>query len=187
MPADLTRDFESVPERVVDENWVVVDENGEPVDLEALAARATPPEEWTLEQFQVYGEQRLGWDPRKLNPAWVELLTDMQSRAFPEQASEFRREADFALARRAAALRLHRAPIGIRPRQREHHPRRRRVASSPRRARAPGRSGDDEPEPPDLAHRHDREVVSAVFKAQRASAGRGYDFQLPPSLREAGR
>jgi hypothetical protein len=32
-------------------------------------------------------------------------------------------------------------------------------------------------------HRHDREVGAATYRAQRAREGRGYRFQLPPSLR----
>jgi hypothetical protein len=38
-----------------------------------------------------------------------------------------------------------------RPQQRREHRPRRRVASSPRRARAPGRLGDDDPLPPELS------------------------------------
>jgi hypothetical protein len=33
-------------------------------------------------------------------------------------------------------------------------------------------------------HRWDREVASATYRAERAREGRGYRFQLPPSLRE---
>jgi hypothetical protein len=32
-------------------------------------------------------------------------------------------------------------------------------------------------------HRHDRELAAAFYCRQRAKAGLGYRFQLPPSLR----
>lgn len=36
----------------------------------------------------------------------------------------------------------------------------------------------------DREHRHDREVASATYRAKRAREGRGYRFELPPSLRK---
>lgn len=33
-------------------------------------------------------------------------------------------------------------------------------------------------------HRHDREVSAATYRVQTAREGRGFKFELPPSLRE---
>jgi hypothetical protein len=36
----------------------------------------------------------------------------------------------------------------------------------------------------DREHRHDREVIAAVTRRERAAAGHGFKFRLPSSLRE---
>jgi hypothetical protein len=38
--------------------------------------------------------------------------------------------------------------------------------------------------PRELEHRCDREVIAAVWKREKAKAGQGATFELPPSLRE---
>jgi hypothetical protein len=111
-------------------------------DFEALEAQAEPPEEWTLEEIHQAYEPEGGWP--EPDPAWVEQAAQTFSRAYPAQAREFRRVADFVLRRPALVI-----WVAPRRQQREYRPRRRRVASSPRRARAPGRSADDPSEPSD--------------------------------------
>jgi hypothetical protein len=61
-------------------------------------------------------------------------------------------------ARRRPPERYHRGPVRMQNRRRE--PRRRSVSRGPRRARAPGRSGDDEPEPERDLERRDAARLS---------------------------
>ena len=66
-------------------------------------------------------------------------------------------------------------------------PRQRNRERRPRRATARTRSSrgdpDDEP-PPDLAHKHDREISAAYGRYLRARAGKGYKFVAPPGALE---
>jgi hypothetical protein len=139
----------------VEADYVLVGENGEPIDLEALEAQAKPPEEWTLEEIQAAAEARWGGPLPAPDPAWVWQLVETFSQAVPEQAQETRRVANFVLSRHpeTAHINFRLQPKIVsaprRQRQREHRPRRVRAASSPRRARAPGRSADDDPSPPE--------------------------------------
>lgn len=78
-------------------------------------------------------------------------------------------------ARSQQALAHHPTPVpAMAPQQRprEHRPSSRVSRSTPTR-------GDPDSDPA-LVHPHDREVIAAVWRRQRAKAGNGYQFKIRP-------
>jgi hypothetical protein len=130
--------------------YMLVDaRTGEPIDIEALEAQAKPAEEWTLEEVWDTFAEQLGWTTTVPDPVWVEQVVQTMTRAHPAQAGEYRRVANFVLSRHPLSIKLAPCRWTQRGTSRERRPSRRRSRGNPRRARAPGPLGDDEP-PPEL-------------------------------------
>jgi hypothetical protein len=129
-------------------------ETGEPVDLEALEARAKPPEQWTLEESHAYGEQQLGWTTP--NPESVRQLT-LATRRFPALAQQLEEVKAFVKTKHPAAFapkQAWAAPLDLRRRAIESAGRQHPRARHERRSVGASAGGGDPPEgesdePPD--------------------------------------